>query len=110
MSESDFIPRGIGEAEPVFLGGVARNAVAGLRQIFAADPHAGEARVFLDVARIGLAPRAWHHHSGEHRKAERDGLEVIACPSRESYPRVSMMQAGQDWRGDNGPRSLDRSS
>jgi type IV secretion system protein VirD4 len=32
------------------------------------------------------------------------------CPSRESYPRVSMMQAGQDWRGDNGPRSLDGSS
>jgi hypothetical protein len=28
----------------------------------------------------------------------------------ESYPRVSMMQAGQDWRGDNVPRSLDGSS
>ena len=34
----------------------------------------------------------------------------IPCPSRESYPRVVMMQSGQDWYGDHGPRSLDGSS
>jgi Integrase core domain len=32
------------------------------------------------------------------------------CPSRKSYPRVAMMQSGQDWCDDNGPRSLDASS
>jgi putative tryptophan/tyrosine transport system substrate-binding protein len=31
----------------------------------------------------------------------------ITCPSRKSYPRVAMMQSGQDWCGDDGPRSLD---
>ena len=30
------------------------------------------------------------------------------CPSRKSYPRVAMMQSGQDWCDHNGPRSLDR--
>ena len=35
---------------------------------------------------------------------------VDACPSRKSYPRVSMMQSGQDWCGDDGPGSLDASS
>jgi aerobic carbon-monoxide dehydrogenase large subunit len=29
------------------------------------------------------------------------------CPSRKSYPRVAMMQSGQNWYGDDGPRSLD---
>jgi hypothetical protein len=24
-----------------------------------------------------------------------------------AYPRVAMMQSGQDWYGDDGPRSLD---
>ena len=32
------------------------------------------------------------------------------CPSRKSYPRIAMMQSGQDWCGDDGPRSLYRSS
>jgi hypothetical protein len=35
---------------------------------------------------------------------------VIGCPSRKSYPPVVMMQSGQDWCDDNGPRSLDGSS
>jgi hypothetical protein len=34
-------------------------------------------------------------------------LPVSHCPSRKSYPRVAMMQSGQDWYGDDGPRSLD---
>jgi hypothetical protein len=34
----------------------------------------------------------------------------FTCPSRKSYPRVAMMQSGQDWCGDDGPRSLDVSS
>jgi hypothetical protein len=38
------------------------------------------------------------------------GAVGTACPSRKSYPRVAMMQSGQDWYGDDGPRSLDRSS
>jgi hypothetical protein len=33
-----------------------------------------------------------------------------ACPSRKSYPRVAMMQSGQDWCDHNGPSSLDGSS
>ena len=37
-------------------------------------------------------------------------LESDACPSRKSYPRVAMMQSGQDWCGDDGSRSLDGSS
>jgi ABC-type enterochelin transport system permease subunit len=32
------------------------------------------------------------------------------CPSRKSCPRVFMMQAEQDWCGDDGSRSLDGSS
>jgi len=32
------------------------------------------------------------------------------CPSRKSYPRVAMMQSGQDWCGDDGSGSLDGSS
>src|SRR5258708_1324258 len=32
------------------------------------------------------------------------------CPSRKLYPRVAMMQSGQDWCGDDGPRSLYGSS
>jgi Zn-dependent peptidase ImmA (M78 family) len=32
------------------------------------------------------------------------------CPSRKSYPRIAMMQSGQDWCGDDGPRSLYGSS
>src|ERR1700746_1953580 len=32
------------------------------------------------------------------------------CPSRKSHPRVAMMQSGQDWCGDDAPRSLDVSS
>jgi hypothetical protein len=38
--------------------------------------------------------------------AERAG----ACHSRKSYPRVSMVQAAQDGRGNDGPRSFDGSS
>jgi hypothetical protein len=40
------------------------------------------------------------------------GCKVLLqpCPSRKSYPRVAMMQSGQDWCDDNGPRSLDGSS
>jgi hypothetical protein len=34
----------------------------------------------------------------------------FTCRSRKSYPRVAMMQAGQDWCDDDGPRSLDGSS
>src|SRR5262249_43492637 len=37
-------------------------------------------------------------------------IVVKACPSRKSYPRVAMMQSGQDWCDHNGSRSLDRSS
>ena len=33
----------------------------------------------------------------------------MACPSRKSYPRVLMMQPGQNGRDGNGPTSLDRS-
>jgi hypothetical protein len=45
----------------------------------------------MDVATLGLAaPRT--------------------CPSRKSYPRVAMMQSGQDLRGDDGPSSLDGAS
>src|SRR5258708_21806617 len=36
--------------------------------------------------------------------------ESERCPSRKSYPRVAMMQSGQDWCGDDGPRSLYGSS
>src|SRR5258708_2888215 len=32
------------------------------------------------------------------------------CPSRKSYPRVAVMQSGQDWCDDDRPRSLDVSS
>jgi hypothetical protein len=32
----------------------------------------------------------------------------VGCPSRKSYPRILMMQAGQNGRGDNGSASLDR--
>src|SRR6266436_5395530 len=32
------------------------------------------------------------------------------CPSRKSFPRVAMMQSGQDWCDDDDPRSLDGSS
>src|SRR5260221_11121691 len=44
-----------------------------------------------------------------------EGLSPIcsgrgACPSRKSFPRVAMMQSGQDWCDDDGPRSLDGSS
>jgi hypothetical protein len=36
--------------------------------------------------------------------------QLVGCPSRKSYPRVAMMQSGQDWCGDDGPRSLYGSS
>ncbi len=45
----------------------------------------------------------------EYREFAKDCLRG-ACPSRKSYPRVFVMQAGQDWCGDDGPRSLDGSS
>jgi hypothetical protein len=38
------------------------------------------------------------------------GTAYGTCPSRKSYPRVAMMQSGQDWCGDDGPRSLYGSS
>ena len=34
--------------------------------------------------------------------------EQADCPSRKSYPRILMMQFGQNGRGDNGSASLDR--
>jgi OFA family oxalate/formate antiporter-like MFS transporter len=37
------------------------------------------------------------------------GALVATCPSRKSYPRVLMMQPGQNGRDGNGPTSLDRS-
>jgi len=37
-------------------------------------------------------------------------LSEHLCPSRKSYPRVAMMQSGQDWCDDKGPRSLDGAS
>ena len=37
-------------------------------------------------------------------------IQSDGCPSRKSYPRVAMMQSGQDWYSDDGPRSLDGSS
>ena len=33
-----------------------------------------------------------------------------SCPSRNSYPRVAIMQSGQTWCGDDGLRALDGSS
>jgi hypothetical protein len=41
---------------------------------------------------------------------ETEGLKLplSSCPSRKSYPRILMMQAGQNGRGDNGSASLDR--
>src|SRR5262245_53955912 len=63
----------------------------------------------------GSTPRWRRHWGGSHGsdvsalcrsgRAQGDG-----CPSRKSYPRVAMMQSGQDWCDHNGPRSLDRSS
>jgi hypothetical protein len=41
--------------------------------------------------------------------AESDSIH-LGCPSRKSYPRIAMMQSGQDWCGDDGPRSLYGSS
>jgi len=84
-----------GEAEPVLLGRVARDPVLGLRQILAANPHAGEARVFLDVARIRLAPSAGHHHRTEDGKPERDRLQVISASeaTRGIVPRLVLDQA-----------------
>jgi hypothetical protein len=32
------------------------------------------------------------------------------CPSRKSYPRVAVMQSGQNWRDGDSPRWLDGSS
>src|SRR5258708_39216882 len=47
---------------------------------------------------------------GEGFAADASVIEANAsryhCPSRKSYPRVAMMQSGQDWCGDDGPRSL----
>src|SRR5262249_14853078 len=39
-----------------------------------------------------------------------EGVYEGNCPSRKSYPRIAMMQSGQDWCGDDGPRSLYGSS
>jgi hypothetical protein len=43
---------------------------------------------------------------------ERIEIEGISgtCRSRKSDPRVVMMQSGQNWRGDDGPVSLNSSS
>jgi hypothetical protein len=41
---------------------------------------------------------------------KRQQLVWRACPSRKSYPRVAVMQSGQDGRDDDGPGSLDGSS
>jgi len=40
----------------------------------------------------------------------RDMPERYGCHSRKSYPGIPMVQTGQDWCGDDGPRSLDGSS
>jgi hypothetical protein len=59
--------------------------------------------------RIAISPDA----SGGKQRYSQSGETIVSCnhcPSRVSYPRVSMMQAGQDWCGDNGPSSLDGSS
>jgi hypothetical protein len=48
--------------------------------------------------------------SGASRFAPEPRGHWYMCPSRKSYPRVAMMQSGQDWCGDDGPRSLDVSS
>jgi transposase-like protein len=37
-------------------------------------------------------------------------LQTKACPSRKSYPRVAMMQPGQNRHSNNGPLSLYRST
>jgi hypothetical protein len=49
---------------------------------------------------------------GSHSRHARQRYSVVAptCPSRKSYPRILMMQAGQNGRGDNGSASLDRLS
>jgi hypothetical protein len=46
------------------------------------------------------------------RKLLAEGLidEVGACASRKSYPRVAMMQPGQNRHSGNSPMSLDRST
>ena len=40
------------------------------------------------------------------QQAERDAAEALSFPK--TYPRILMMQAGQDRRGDNGSTSLRR--
>jgi len=40
----------------------------------------------------------------------RKRTSFASCPSRKSYPRVAMMQSGQDWCEDDGPRSFNGSS
>jgi hypothetical protein len=42
------------------------------------------------------------------RQSEMPDLLKQSCPSRKSYPRVLMMQAGQNGRSDNSSASLDR--
>jgi hypothetical protein len=44
------------------------------------------------------------------RGSDRALLVWMTCHSRKSYPRVAIMQSGQDWSGDDGPRSLYGSS
>src|SRR5258708_1221074 len=39
-------------------------------------------------------------------RAVRENQIIIPCPSRKSYPRVAMMQSGQDWPGR--PRDFQR--
>ena len=48
-----------------------------------------------------LAEATHHYHTVSNRKSP-------ACRSRKLYPRILMMQAGQNGRGDNGSASLDR--
>ena len=64
----------------------------------------------LYLGRSGLTEIVF---DGEHQVAVKDKMETLenaGCPSRKSYPRVAMMQSGQDWYDDDGPRSLDGSS
>jgi hypothetical protein len=54
---------------------------------------------------IGVAPL--RHLSAKLLSDRISSALLSTCPSRKSYPRVAMMQSGQDWYGDDGPRLLD---
>jgi hypothetical protein len=65
---------------------------------------------FFDKVTVNVADRPDKEKLRESRLKLLNEIRDATCPSRKSCPRVFMMQAGQDWRGDDGPGSLDGSS